>query len=248
MLFRPQKFHHYTYGRPVHVVTDHKPLVANSNKLLSKAPMRLQSMLLRAQTYDFSLEYEPGTQIPVADALSRAPTSKVAEDESEEINSLTLSPFTPQRLEEIKQKTAEDLTLTELKEVILRGWPSARQDCPPPVTPYFDYRDELTVHDGIILRGDRVVIPHQMRPEMKEKVHAGHSGINSCLRRARQLIFWPRMSAEIRHFIESCDVCTSHSAKLPAETLRMHEVPDRPWEKEGTEIFTIQGRNYTSSL
>ena len=100
------------------------------------------------------------------------------------------------------------------------------------------------VHDGIILRGDRVVIQHQMRPEMKENVHAGHSGINSCLRRARQLIFWPRMSAEIQHFIESCDVCTSHSAKLPEETLRIHEVPDRPCEKVGTDIFTIQGRNY----
>ena len=95
VLFGQQKFHHYTYGRPVHVVTDQKPLVAISSKPLSKAPMRLQSMLLGAQTYDFSLEYEPGTQIPVADALSRAPTSTGTEDESEEINSLRLSPFTP---------------------------------------------------------------------------------------------------------------------------------------------------------
>ena len=244
VLFGLQKFHHYTYGRPIHIVTDHKPLVAISHKPLSKAPMRLQSMLLRAQMYDFSLEYKPGTQIPVADALSRAPVSTGVDAESEVINSLTLSPFTPQRLEEIKLKTAEDFTLIELKEVILRGWPSARQDCPLPVTPYFDYRDELTVQDGIILRGDRVIIPHKMRQEMKEKVHAGHSGINSCLRRARELVFWPRMSAEIRHFIESCDVCTSYSAKQPAETLRMHEVPDRPWEKVGTDIFTIQGRNY----
>ena len=50
VLFGLQKFHHYTYGRPVHVVTDHRPLVAISNKPLSKAPMQLQSMLLRAQT------------------------------------------------------------------------------------------------------------------------------------------------------------------------------------------------------
>ena len=38
-----EKFHHYTFGRQVFVVTDHKPLVSISNKPLSKAPKRLQN-------------------------------------------------------------------------------------------------------------------------------------------------------------------------------------------------------------
>ena len=40
-----EKFH-YTFGHKVHVATDHKPLVAIASKSLSKAPKKLQSMLL----------------------------------------------------------------------------------------------------------------------------------------------------------------------------------------------------------
>ena len=240
-----EKFHHYTYGRQVHVITDHKPLVSIVGKLLSKAPKRLQSMLLRAQAYNYTMSYRPGAQIPVADALSRTPTTIQPPDtEFENVNSLALSPFKPYRLSEIKQATAADYTLTQPMDTIIKGWPNEKSKVPLCITPYFDYRDELTVQDGIILRGERVVIPTSVRKELKAKVHAGLSGINSCLRRARELIFWPRMSSAIRQYTESCDICESHGTKQSPEPLNMHEVPNRPWEKAGTDIFTIKGRNY----
>ena len=115
---------------------------------------------------------------------------------------------------------------------------------PNSLTPYFSYRDELTVQDGIILRGERVVIPAAMRPDIKVKVHAGHMGINSCLRRARELVFWPGMSSEIRQYIESYDTCATHSDKQAAEPLFMHEVHGRPWQKVGTDLLSFVGRNY----
>ena len=65
-----EKFHYYTFGRLVTVVTDHKPLVSIAKKPLSKAPKRLQALLMRAQAYNFRLIYKPGNQIPVADTLS----------------------------------------------------------------------------------------------------------------------------------------------------------------------------------
>ena len=108
----------------------------------------------------------------------------------------------------------------------------------------FDYRDELTVQDGIILRGERIVIPSSMRREMKQSVHASHTGINSCLCRARKFIYWPGTSAEIRQYVESCDTCSSYSIIQSKEPLFMHEVPSRPWEKIGTDIFTLNGRHY----
>jgi len=79
---------------------------------------------------------------------------------------------------------------------------------------------------------------------MKSKVHAGHTGINSCLRRARQYIFWPSMTAEIRQFVEACDTCASIQPRQPKQPLFLHDVPKRPWQKVGTDIFTIKGRNY----
>ena len=76
VVFGLERFRHYTYGRKVTVVTDHKPLVAICSKPLSKSPKRLQSMLLKVQEYNFEVVFKPGGEIPVADTLSRAPTDK----------------------------------------------------------------------------------------------------------------------------------------------------------------------------
>ena len=82
------------------------------------------------------------------------------------------------------------------------------------------------VHDGLILRGDRLLVPISLR--LEKGFHAGHMGINSCLRRARELVFWPGMSRDIREFIGSCDICASHALKQSAQPLCMHSTPNRP--------------------
>ena len=76
MTYRLEKFNQYTYGRHVSVITDHKPLVSIVAKPLTKAPKRLQSLLLRCQKYNYTLQYQPGNSIPIADALSRAPLAE----------------------------------------------------------------------------------------------------------------------------------------------------------------------------
>ena len=102
----------------------------------------------------------------------------------------------------------------------------------------------MTVQDGIVLRGECIVIPSSMRKSIKEKVHAGHLGINSSLRRAREIIFWPGMSADIRQHVERCPVCMAYSDKQPAEPLVMRDVPERPFSVVATDIFTLSGRDY----
>ena len=238
-----EKFHHYIYGRDVIIYTDHRPLVSITQKPLSKAPKRLQSMLLRIQGYTYKLIYKKGTNIPVADALSRAPV-----ESSKEVYTLSnaaYSSLTTERFDQIRMETDKDITLNALKEVIAHGWPESKsvlqnQD----LNVYFSYRDELSLEDGIIYRGERFLIPKSLQAEMKEKIHAGHTGINSCLRRARTYLFWPGMSDEIRKYVENCNTCSSFQSKQSPEPLFMRKVPDHPWQNVGTDIFTINSRNY----
>ena len=237
-----EKFHNYVFGRKVYIYTDHLPLISISKKPLLKAPKRLQSMLLKIQEYDYELIYKAGKSIPVADALSRAPVEK--SQEFEKVQNLTHSSINDVVIQELKVETEKDPILSELKCTISQGWPQEKCDLSPVVTPYFDYRDELVIEDGIILRGDRLIIPLSLRSKMKSKIHAGHAGINSCLRRARQYLFWPGMSQEIRQYVESCITCSSLPRKQSPLPLILHDVPDRPWQKVGTDIFTIKSRNY----
>jgi len=67
-----ERFHQYTYGRPVEVVNDHKPIQAILQKLLSQAPKRIQALLMRLNHYDINFVYAPGNTLLLADTLSRA--------------------------------------------------------------------------------------------------------------------------------------------------------------------------------
>ena len=72
------------------------------------------------------------------------------------------------------------------------------------------YRDELAVQDGLILKGERLVIPLRMRDEVKQKLHQSHRGIQSFLRRGREVVYWPKMGKEIKDFISNCAVWMSY--------------------------------------
>ena len=111
--------------------------------------------------------------------------------------------------------------------------------------PYFNYRDELTAQEGLIYRADCVVIPDFMRYEMKQKIHVGHLGINSCLRRAQDVMYWPGMSAEIRQYIETCGTCAAHGDRQPEGSLIMIEIPRHPWVKTAVDLFSYGGHHYS---
>ena len=97
-----------------------------------------------------------------------------------------------------------------------------------------------------MFKGDRVVIPVSLRKEIKEAIHSSHIGIEGCLRRARECIYWPGMNAEIKEHISTCAVCNAYwyPASQQKETLMTHDLPDRPWEKVGVDIMQLQGRDY----
>ena len=211
-----KKFHHYTHGRKVNVFTDHKLLVSICQKPLAKAPKQLQNLLLRAQQYDFSIKYKPGKEIPLADALLRAPTDKPEAEELMIMSNLTRHPIKDRRPSEIRSKTLEDPIMKILAEVIATGWLSDKRLLPDSLKPFFDYRDELTAQDELILRGQRIVIPLTMRSEMKQKSQVSHLGINSCLRRertdilARHVCWNTAICTSLRHL---CNICRSSTSR-----------------------------------
>ena len=51
------------------------------------------------------------------------------------------------------------------------------------------------------------MIPKGLRADMKLKIHSSHLGIEACLRRARECIYWPGISAEMKHHISACETC-----------------------------------------
>ena len=101
-----------------------------------------------------------------------------------------------EKIRELRQYTNDDASFQQLKRVIQEGWPADEKSLPSLVTLYFSVRDELAVADGLIFRGEWLVIPKGMRTAFEKDVHSGHQGIEACLHLAREHVYWPGMNKE----------------------------------------------------
>ena len=247
VVFGLEKFHQYTYARDVIVQSDHKPLETITKKPLHEAPTRLQRMLLRISKYNIALQYYPGRKMFIADTLSRAFLDNENETEcadlenTDVVNHINIS---VDRLKDIRDETAKDSVLQTLEEVIVSGWPNNIKHVKHEIQPYFHIRDELTVENGIIFKGNRAVIPESLRIDMIQRIHSSHIGREGCLRRARDTIYWPNMNKHVKDYISKCAVCRKHDIRQGKETLMMHDIPLRPWEKIGLDLFTFDDKDY----
>ena len=96
---------------------------------------------------------------------------------------------------------------------------------PPELLPYFQVRSEHSITEGLILKGDKIIIPSALRKEMKERIHMGHTGIERCKARALQLMYWPNINVDITDMVSKCRACLENHRYHQQEPLIAHEVP-----------------------
>ena len=101
---------------------------------------------------------------------------------------------------------------------------------------YFPVKDELSVTNGLLLRGNRLVIPQSLRSEMLQKLHTGHQGISKCRQRGLQSVWWPAISKDIEETISCCMVCCK-TRYQHAEPLLSSDFPDYPWQRVASDLF-----------
>ena len=79
---------------------------------------------------------------------------------------------------------------------------------------------------------------------MLEKVHYGHAGIEKCRSRARDVMYWPGINTDTSDMISKCTVCNDHRNRNQKKPMIPHELPDRPWQKIGIDLFELEGHKY----
>ena len=152
IVFSTERFHQYTYGRSVIVESDHNPLETILAKPLVSAPKRLQRMILRLQRFDLDVRYKKGSELHLADTLSRhyPKLAEASQDQREhvlfarsafeegleveqdvqEINHLLVSEH---EAELFRVETKNDEVLQAVKAIVQSGWPAEKRKLPPTV-------------------------------------------------------------------------------------------------------------------
>ena len=124
------------------------------------------------------------------------------------------------------------IELSDLCSMIVNGWPDSTSETPLSVREYWDSRDLLSVTDGIVYKGMRIVIPPSLRNHMLKLIHKPHLGIVKCKHRAREDMYWPAMNTAKE--VRNCSKCSMHPNKQSREQLKPTSPPEITYGEVGS--------------
>ena len=250
VVFALERLNHYTAGYRVKVETDHEPLTSIWKKPISSTSARVQRLLLKLLQYDIDIHYLPGKSNVIADALSRvSPLPPKAADIKAfnciAENELSVNiPASKTKMEEFQDSTSKDVTLQELAKIVHRGWPSERKDCPEILHLYWNYRECISLENGLLFKDNRLIVPEAERCQILELLHYGHYGIKRTQDRAKESVFWPDITRDIENKVKDCTICQENSSSQPKEPMHSHDIPKGPWMKLGIDLFEHNKKHY----
>ena len=208
MAWPMEKFHHFLYASHFILETDQKPLEAIVSKSLNQATPRIQGILIRTSAYHFTVRYIPGVSNQCAEYLSWLGGQK----DSIKLCKLHIQQIISQlqagsySLQDLRIATQEDTELALLNHTIVTGWPSTIREVPSEFQPYWTFREELTVADGIVLKDTCIVILHKKCQDLLNLIHKGHLGLNKCKVRANDTVYWPGLNEQLENLVLTCEL------------------------------------------
>ena len=236
LVYGVTSFHDYLWGQKFELITDHKPLFGlfSADKPISvQASGRVQRWGLILQAYNFDLRHKSGKLLYTADALSRLPSVKTCESTPVPADWTMLVNFlegTPTTCANIRQATAEDPTLSKVFKHTMSGWPSASPK-DPALASFWRKREELSLQDGCVLWGTRVVVPPKLRRTIMDELHADHAGSSRMKELARSYVWWPKLDDDLEKLCSSCEICLEHRPSPHRAELHPWEWPTSPWHR-----------------
>ena len=177
----------------------------------------------------------------LADALSRCPAR--ASQEIKLDMRVDYIAFTKPWINKLKDSTQRDPILAMVYQLTQQGWPHQRRHVPHLARRYWDFRDELSTDDGMLLKGPRLIIPGELQEEYLSCLHEGHLSASKVQENAKQHMYWTGIDADIEDYTKRCQECIKRS-QVPKEPLQPHNIPEGPWRKLGIDYFAFDGNSY----
>lgn len=248
LVFTVKRCHKYLFGRRFELHTDHKPLLTifGSKKGIPViTASRLQRHALTLLAYDFDVKYINTESFGYADMVSRLIAKHEKSDEDTVIAAIhepdeaevrcfaiDTAQMLPVNFVDLQKATKDSATLTKVADYVKNGWPQTRRQIrSSEVARFWDQRHSLSIIDGCIFFGERIIVPENFRPKLLEELHSGHPGMVRMKMLARSKVFWPKINTDMERVVKSCDACAK-TGKTPIKcTLQPWPAPNGPWSR-----------------
>lgn len=198
IVYRCEKFHQFVYWKDIHIESDQKPQESIFQRLLHRAPLGLQKMLLRLHTRGLKVTDWPGKELNRLHTFLSRPFIKEQKENLREKELELKYQCQRKKLHKLRRATAEDPEMQLLKDITLRGWLNERNVVPKEIRLDWTLRDEISRTSGLMFKVAKLIVPRQQRREMLDSIHKSHLGIYECEERAGDIsslathVFTPR--------------------------------------------------------
>ena len=210
---------HRFYLLGITTFTDHEPLLSIYNGK-RKGNARIERHRMKVQGFRYTMKHLPGKENPCdypsrhplpLSAFSPADQERMIIDDGDE---LCISHIITEDLPDavtlpmIQKAVAQDATMQKLIAAIKKGY--VAND--PVLLPYKGIFNELSHINGVILRGDRLLIPEtelvpgegNLQTQIIDTAHEGHQGEVKTKQLIRTKMWFPSLDRKVKERISSC--------------------------------------------
>ncbi|XP_061892242.1 uncharacterized protein K02A2.6-like [Entelurus aequoreus] len=236
IIFGVRKFHAYLYGCHFTLLTDHRPLTSILSPSKATPPMaaaRLQRWALVLAAHNYTIQYRKAADHGNADGLSQLPLQVAHGEKPDAVDRVTVHHLEtlPVDSEDIRKGTKYDPVLSRVVDMVVSGQFVGTVGQNDALAPFYMRRDELTVIQGCLLWGSRVVVPPALRPQLLKELHAGHPGMVKMKAIARSHVWWPGLDAQIEQQARTCSTCQRNQKNPALSPLHTWPWPGSPWQR-----------------
>ena len=243
-----EHYHIYLYGGKFDLVTDNRAvsiIFDTSSESRARTPIRLQLWRSRLTQYDFKTKLVK-SEDNISDYLSRCLASEKQEPQSKiskQYFTQALVADTEERVNKIIEETTSsfDLSIKRLISLSLKdNFISKIKNLIKinhriPLTAEFKgYRaiaSELSIsEDGLLMKGDKIVLPKEIWNEVIECAHKGHMGAKMCAKLIKENYYFPDIEKLVNERVLDCEECDANTDTSKLNPILSSTMPTEAWK------------------
>ena len=145
---------------------------------------------------------------------------------------------------DVRASSSKDATIQSVLHTLQDGFPDDARPLAHDIRPFFPMKHALYELDGVLMLGDRIVVPADLRPHVLSLLHAAHQGVDRMKARATDTVYWPGLIGDISRTRAGCTACHKMAKSNPTQPPTPPEDPQYPFQQLAADYFHYGGHYY----